>query len=326
VSEDVEVDEETEIQKELEKLTSEAAAKAKRERRKTNEKKTKTIQRMQLQMTAPLDIGLEIDDPMLGGKVDAFDLGAAEKGGALSKLRKLDIAESGSDNDSLRTSEEESEAGLESEEERDRRIGALEDDLDDLYEDYKRNRSEKDAKFKAKEARKANKDREETWGGIRAIKDDSDYSGSDPEDEGSIADGGWEEMQKKKLDSEEDASSDEDSTGDTGSESSGTHKQRKRKREEGSDRDEFRKRVKPNATPSHQLLNGKRENRNLLTKLEDPKEKAMMASKASQLWFSQDIFSDVNRLTNVESDSEAQNRRPDLDEKVGIYLTSVEVG
>ncbi|KIJ68338.1 hypothetical protein HYDPIDRAFT_24627, partial [Hydnomerulius pinastri MD-312] len=60
-----EVDEEQQIQEELERLNAEAAAKAKRERRRANEIKTKTIQRMQLQMTAPLDIGLEQNDASL---------------------------------------------------------------------------------------------------------------------------------------------------------------------------------------------------------------------------------------------------------------------
>jgi AdoMet-dependent rRNA methyltransferase SPB1 len=53
----------------------------KRERRRANEVKTKTIQRMQLQMTAPMDIGMEQHDASLGyGQDDVFDLTGAERG------------------------------------------------------------------------------------------------------------------------------------------------------------------------------------------------------------------------------------------------------
>ena len=73
-------------------MNAEAAARAKRERRRANEQKTKTIQRMQLQMTAPLDIGLEHTDSALqtGHDEDMFDLGdttkALAKKGGLSRL------------------------------------------------------------------------------------------------------------------------------------------------------------------------------------------------------------------------------------------------
>ncbi|KAL1740567.1 FtsJ-like methyltransferase-domain-containing protein, partial [Schizophyllum fasciatum] len=74
-----EVDEDTQIQEELERLNAEAAARTKRQRRRANEIKTKTIQRMQLQMTAPLDIGMEQADASLGGQDDFFDLDEVER-------------------------------------------------------------------------------------------------------------------------------------------------------------------------------------------------------------------------------------------------------
>src|SRR5882762_2555385 len=75
----------------LERLNAEHAARTKRERRRANEVKTKTIQRMQLQMTAPMDIGMEQHDASLGfGQDDVFDLTGAEKGmrkkGGVTKL------------------------------------------------------------------------------------------------------------------------------------------------------------------------------------------------------------------------------------------------
>ena len=85
----------------LERLNAEAAARAKRERRRANEVKTKTIQRMQLQMTAPLDIGMEQSDLSLRGQVDIFDLEATEKG-----LRRKGGASALGDEDDGESSEE----------------------------------------------------------------------------------------------------------------------------------------------------------------------------------------------------------------------------
>ncbi len=77
----------------------------------------------------------------------------------------------------------------------------LEADLDDLYETYKERRNERDAKFKAKEARSKNKNREE-WSGFKADKSDEE-SGSEDEV------GGWDEMEAAKAAG--DSSSDSDS-------------------------------------------------------------------------------------------------------------------
>ncbi|CAE6427137.1 unnamed protein product [Rhizoctonia solani] len=54
-----EVDEEQQIEDELHRLTTESAARVKRDRRRANEKRTRTITRMQLQMTAPLEDELD---------------------------------------------------------------------------------------------------------------------------------------------------------------------------------------------------------------------------------------------------------------------------
>lgn len=59
------------------RLRAEAMTKAKREKRKANEKKARTIQRLHLNMTAPEDMTME-DDLALAGE-DVFDLGQGEK-------------------------------------------------------------------------------------------------------------------------------------------------------------------------------------------------------------------------------------------------------
>ncbi|KIM32648.1 hypothetical protein M408DRAFT_20026 [Serendipita vermifera MAFF 305830] len=269
-----ELDEDGQIQEELERLNNEAAARAKRERRKNNEKKTKTIQRMQLAMTAPLDIGQELEDASLAGQADIFDLKMADRQ-RKNLLNRANLSESESDSDDSKAGAESSDdEAMDSEEEQEKRVAALEENLDELYNTYKTQRAERDAKFKAKEARKNNKDREETWGGIREEKD------SDASDSGSSA-GGWEEMNERKgVDG--DGSSDEESSASDG---------------DGGTNDRKRKRVSDEATSRKRpkLTSG------LVTKLTDSKS-AATASKASQIWFSQDIFAGLDKDLDVEMD------------------------
>ncbi|QRW05949.1 AdoMet-dependent rRNA methyltransferase SPB1 [Ceratobasidium sp. AG-Ba] len=169
-----EVDEEQQIEDELSRLNAEAASRAKRDRRKANEKRTRTVMRMQLQMTAPLDIGMEFKDDALKG--DVFDL-------------------SGADGKAVEEKEDES-----SEEEA---VGGLEDELDGLYEQYRARMAERDLKFKAKESRRKDKSREE-WAGVRKDEDDEDDESGDESEEG-----GWDVAQAAK-DDQGNSSSDED--------------------------------------------------------------------------------------------------------------------
>ena len=74
----------------LERLNREAEVRTKRERRRANEIKTRTIQRMQLQMVAPFDIGLEQHDASLDlGQDDVFDLSTTEKAMRKKKAAQL---------------------------------------------------------------------------------------------------------------------------------------------------------------------------------------------------------------------------------------------
>ncbi len=162
-------------------MNAEAAARAKRERRRANEIKTRTIQRMQLKMTAPLDIGLEQTDAALGhGQEDMFDLGDASNGlrrkGGLNRLIDESDVES-DDEDEAAGFDDESDGGdeiLDEDEERERKVAGLEDELDGLYDSYQERLKERDAKYRVKEARRKNKEREE-WHGIQP-------QGSDDED------------------------------------------------------------------------------------------------------------------------------------------------
>ncbi|KAF7310993.1 AdoMet-dependent rRNA methyltransferase SPB1 [Mycena chlorophos] len=275
-----EVDEEEQIQEELERLKVEAAARAKRERRRANEIKTRTIQRMQQNMTAPLDIGLEQHDASLGGQDDFFDLGGAEKGlrkrGGLSKLGDRDNAESSDEGDA--SDEDEDESVLDSEEERMRKVAGLEAEMDGMYEAYRDRLRERDAKFKVKESRQKNAEREE-WHGIGGDEADDVDTDSDEEE------GGWDKMEAAKGENDDSSSDDSDS-----------------------DDEEPRpslKRHRPDSTST-----GRPSKRpKLVADLRAPQP----TSQAAKLWFSQDLFAGVDDDIGDEEAMSAEEASGDED-------------
>ncbi|KAG1867951.1 Spb1 C-terminal domain-containing protein [Suillus subalutaceus] len=263
-----EVDEEQQIRNELERLNAEAAARTKRERRRANEIKTKTIQRMQLQMTAPLDIGLEQIDASLGmGQEDMFDLTGTERQlrnkGGIGIIRVDDDTPEDEDEDEVVARDDEEDEVLDSDEERDRKASRLEAEMDGLYDAYQEKLKERDSKFQAREARHRNGMLEE-WGGIQ----DGDNSESDEE-------GGWDQMEAAKGDNDD--SSDE--SDDEEHEMPG------------------RKRRRPQAT---EIKSNKKVK--LVTKLEEP----TVGGRASQVWFSQDVFGGVEDLDDIEGEEEGE--------------------
>ena len=239
-------------------------------------------------MTAPIDIGQELEDLTLRtGQEDMFDLGAAEeKGKKPLKIDEEPESVYGEEEDATASGwETEDDDASNSEDERERRIGALEDDLDGMYDAYKAMWSERDAKFKVKEARKKNVDREETWGGIKPKTEDSDGSQSEDGSESEI--GGWEEMQAAKV--QDGASNTSDDSND---EEPLPHTSKKRKVLLDDDGDQGESRPLKRAKTFDRLL----------TNLEDPMSKSQaQLSRSTQLWFSQDVFAG---LGNMEVDDE----------------------
>ncbi|KAI1638615.1 AdoMet-dependent rRNA methyltransferase spb1 [Biscogniauxia mediterranea] len=161
------MDEELRIQQELQALKDKEQGKRKRERRKENEKKQKEIMRLQLGMTAPMDIGMEQAGPL--GHDSIFALKDIEKKGAVSQIAKgrmaiIKQADTKKDLDSGIGSSGETD---EEDEEEDR----LERELDNMFEDYKERRSMRDAKYKAKKARQEHEDGE--WEGLSADEQQS---------------------------------------------------------------------------------------------------------------------------------------------------------
>jgi len=148
VAEVAPMDEELQIQEDLRRLHENESSRKKRERRRENERKQKEIVRMQMHMTTPVEIGLEQKGP--NGEDSMFALATADKAGAVEKITRgkmgLQIqAREVSDHGSV-------------DEESDDEEDKLDVELDALYSQYQDRKSDADAKFRAKKARKEHSD------------------------------------------------------------------------------------------------------------------------------------------------------------------------
>ena len=163
------MDEELKMQEELQTLKDQDTKEKRKERRKDNERKRKEIVRMQLHMTAPMDIGLDQNGP--AGEGAMFNIKTADRARdraeTANKEMENDRGESDiSDSDS--GSEDEGEDG-----------DMLERELDMLYESFQQRREEADAKARAKRARKEKETDE--WEGLSDEADNTDDGVTDAE-------------------------------------------------------------------------------------------------------------------------------------------------
>jgi len=173
------MDEELKIQEELQALSERQSSRKKRDRRRENEKKQKEIIRMQLHMTAPTEIGLEQAGP--NGEGAMFGLKAVDKSGAVDKIAKGKMA--------ILTEAEKKDLDNpfgpgEIDEESDPEEDRLDREMDSMYDQYQTRKSEADAKFRAKKARKEHEDGD--WEGFSADNhnsDDDDKLDEDSSDE-----------------------------------------------------------------------------------------------------------------------------------------------
>ena len=167
------MDEEMQLQEEIQRLKELDSKKKKKAKRHENEKKQKDIIRMQLNMTTPMDIGMEQAGPQ--GEESMFALKAIDKAEALNSIAKGKMATI-----VKKEQAENEEEEIESDDEGDN----LERQLDLAYSTYVEARSARDAKYKAKRARTEAEDGE--WNGF------SDTAESDEElveeDESDISD------------------------------------------------------------------------------------------------------------------------------------------
>ncbi|KAI4623610.1 AdoMet-dependent rRNA methyltransferase spb1 [Alternaria sp. BMP 0032] len=174
------MDEEMQIQEELERLKEKDSKSRKKQRRAENERKQKEITRLQMNMATPFEIGLEQAGPT--GEDSMFGLKAVDKAGALNRIAKGRMAQV-----IEREQPEEEEEEPETDDEEDR----LERDLDNMYGEYVEQRSARDAKYRAKRARKQDDDEEfngfsdqdkEQSDDEELVQSDSDWS--DDEEDG----------------------------------------------------------------------------------------------------------------------------------------------
>lgn len=171
------MDEEMKIQEELQALKDKESTRKKKERRKENEQKQKDIVRMQLNMTAPMDIGMEQEGPQ--GDDSMFQLKTIERGGALGRIAKGKMIKL-NEKQPKKQPIEDIESGDESDDAEDR----LERELDNMYDAYKERKSATDAKYRAKRSRKEHDDDE--WEGVsadeKAASDESELEEDSEED------------------------------------------------------------------------------------------------------------------------------------------------
>ncbi|KAL8768927.1 MAG: hypothetical protein Q9209_004982 [Squamulea sp. 1 TL-2023] len=154
VAEVIPMDEEAQLQEELQRLDRNESARKKRDRRRTYEKRQKEIVRMQMNMLPPTEIGLEQAGP--DGEDSMFTLGAVDRTGEIDITR----GNMGIVTPKISQRETDSENVSDTDEEED----GLDVELDTLYHEYQQRRSETDAKFRAKKARKEHEEQE--WDGI----------------------------------------------------------------------------------------------------------------------------------------------------------------
>ncbi|KAL5615509.1 uncharacterized protein BROUX77_001346 [Berkeleyomyces rouxiae] len=167
VAEVAPMDDELRIEQELQALKDKESNKRKKERRKENEKKQKEIVRLQLHMTAPMDIGAEQEGPRGEGSMFALRT-VAKKDGALAHLSKgrMQVVKESKQPDHINMGDDSDD----SDPEEDR----LERELDNMYESYKDRKADADTKYRAKRAREEHKDGE--WEGCSADEGSGDNS------------------------------------------------------------------------------------------------------------------------------------------------------
>ncbi|KAL6822425.1 Spb1 C-terminal domain-containing protein [Trichoderma camerunense] len=184
------MDEELRIQEELQALKDTENSKRKRERRKENEQKRKEIIRMQLNMMAPMDIGMEESGPL--GEGAMFSLKTIDKTGGMNRFTRGKMVASNS-KDSKDVDQGISTETVESDSEED----GLETELDAMYEQFRERKLEADTKYRAKKARKEHKDDE--WEGLSAGEEaesdaselEEDDDSSDDDEDGSLPTNGF---------------------------------------------------------------------------------------------------------------------------------------
>ena len=175
VAEITPMDDELEMQEELQRLEDKRILGKRKERRKESERKQREIVRMQMHMMPPTEIGLEQTGP--NGEDSMFAIKAVDKVGEVEKIAR------GRMYTQISASRDSSEG---SESESDPEADELDRDLEVLYEQYQARKSESDAKYRAKKARKEHED--DDWIGFSENEQDSSDQYEEEEEDASSDD------------------------------------------------------------------------------------------------------------------------------------------
>jgi AdoMet-dependent rRNA methyltransferase SPB1 len=148
------MDEELRIQEELQRLQDQDDKKKKKERRRDNDRKQREIVRMQMNMTTPMEFGMEQAGPH--GEDAMFALRAVDKSGAVSQIARGKMHTIIEDEKPEGSDEEEVGSDSDGDE--------LEGQLDAMYDQYQERKAAQDANYRAKRARFEHEDGE--WTGF----------------------------------------------------------------------------------------------------------------------------------------------------------------
>lgn len=249
---------------------------------------------MQLQMTTPMDLGLERQDGLDDNEEDfMFDLNEVEGYGDKRKRVRLQGNEADLSSDEDDDDEDSPDLGsededLDTEDEEEAKLRNLEDNLDQLYDQYQNHKLEKDAKHKAKEARKKRDAAEggAEWGGIKDKrgKGSGDEEGLGEDDDDSSDDDDDVADTMAYMDDDENAVP-VDELGSSDDE------------EEANDDDDQGSDVENRAPASKKRTR----DGNLVQDLKAPKKplEATAKSRAAAMWFDQPVFKDIEGLDEI---------------------------
>lgn len=285
-----EMDEDDQIDDELARLNEEAARKARKERRRKNEVRQKKILKMQLQMTTPMDIGMDVMDDQLGdGNGDIFEIGSGERVSKKAVMQQADL------------SDDESETIVSSHDDDDdpeARAKRLDAEMDALYDEFKQKQSERDAKFRAKEARLKDA-KNDSWHGI---KDDDEEDEDEDGNESDESEGGYDLVQRRKEQEETFDTDDEEDEEDERLEREAAQPSKKRKRNAASA-------VFQQVEADDEIVSTKPSKRSLVNSLVSDAAVTAEQSREASIWFDNPLFKDIG----LEADAAPEDDEDDED-------------
>jgi AdoMet-dependent rRNA methyltransferase SPB1 len=259
----------------LARIRTEKNLENKRERRRLNEKRTRDVQRMQLQMTTPMDIGIENTDGEVFGlqNMDSHDLSSEDDmqySDGEDDSGSLIFTDTGEGEDDEELSEDEA------------KLKTLEEGLELAYDDYQENQLRKDSKRKAREEARRSKHSEHQEAEWTGCNDQNELADEDNDEIGSGDD--IEVVRQKRVKFQKGFEENDD---DSDSDGEDVTLQAARivasRKEQGS---------------AAQPIPAKKPK--LLVNFEDPTDKSTEAqASAADLWFDQPVFKALGGIDSL---------------------------